>query len=80
MKRVLDLFIRSYQRILSPLFGPRCCYHPSCSQYAREAIEKHGPMKGLWLAVKRISRCHPLAEGGHDPVPGNTAKAAMVKR
>ena len=81
MKRIFITFIRGYQRFISPLLGPRCCYHPSCSQYAREAIEVHGPVKGLWLAIKRISRCHPLAEGGHDPVPEpvNKTQPSSVK-
>lgn len=69
MKRIFILLIKGYQRLISPLLGPRCCYYPSCSQYASEAIKIHGPVYGLWLALKRISRCHPLAEGGHDPVP-----------
>ena len=69
MKRILIAFIRIYQRLLSPLLGPRCCYYPSCSQYAIEAIKLHGPVKGTWLSIKRISRCHPLAEIGNDPVP-----------
>ena len=80
MKQIIDLLLRGYQRILSPLLGPRCCYHPSCSQYAREAIEIHGPIKGAWLAVRRVSRCHPLAEGGHDPVPVNTENATTVNK
>jgi len=83
MKQIIITLIRLYQRLLSPLLGPRCCYYPSCSQYAREAVEIHGPFKGTWLAIKRISRCHPLAEGGHDPVPVNCscekAKSSLVK-
>jgi len=81
MKRLIIVFIQIYQKILSPLLGPRCCYYPSCSQYAREAIDTHGAVKGSWLAIKRISRCHPLAEGGHDPVPElkNNIKSSPVK-
>lgn len=79
MKSIFIWFIKGYQRLISPLLGPRCCYHPTCSQYAREAIEIHGPLKGLWFSIKRISRCHPLAEGGHDPVPENNAKSSLVK-
>jgi len=79
MKRLFIAIIRIYQAVLSPLLGPRCCYYPSCSQYATEAIEVHGPLKGAWLAIKRISRCHPLAEGGHDPVPVNNNKSSSVK-
>ncbi len=62
-------FIRAYQRFISPLLGPRCRFHPSCSQYALVAIERHGVVKGGWLALRRIVRCHPLHPGGHDPVP-----------
>ncbi len=79
MKHIILFFIKGYQRLISPLLGPRCCYHPSCSQYAREAVENHGLVKGVWLAIKRISRCHPLAEGGHDPVPVNNDKSSPVK-
>ncbi|MBR5824574.1 MAG: membrane protein insertion efficiency factor YidD, partial [Paludibacteraceae bacterium] len=54
---------------ISPLFPPTCRFTPTCSQYAIEAIKKHGPFKGLWLAVKRIARCHPWGGSGYDPVP-----------
>lgn len=63
------LLIRGYQRLLSPLLGPRCRFYPSCSQYALEAIERHGLPRGSLLAVRRLSRCHPLNPGGIDPVP-----------
>ncbi|ACL05818.1 protein of unknown function DUF37 [Desulfatibacillum aliphaticivorans] len=69
MKRLLIIPIRIYQRFVSPILGPHCRFYPSCSQYAVEAIEKHGPVKGGWLAVRRILRCHPLNPGGFDPVP-----------
>lgn len=69
MRWLLVCFIRAYQRLISPLLGPRCRFHPSCSQYALEAIERHGVVKGGWLALRRIARCHPLNPGGHDPVP-----------
>ena len=61
--------IRFYQLCISPLFPPACRYTPSCSQYALEAIRKHGPFKGLWLALRRILRCHPWGGSGYDPVP-----------
>ena len=66
---LLVLPIRLYQRIISPLLPPRCRYTPSCSQYAVEALRKHGPLKGLWLAVYRIVRCNPFGGFGYDPVP-----------
>lgn len=61
--------IRFYQCCISPLFPPACRFTPTCSQYAIEALRKHGPLKGLWLAIKRISRCHPWGGSGYDPVP-----------
>ena len=66
---VLIAPIRFYQIAISPLLGPSCRYTPTCSQYAKEAIIKHGPFKGLWLAVRRILRCHPWGGSGYDPVP-----------
>ncbi|HID00870.1 MAG TPA: membrane protein insertion efficiency factor YidD [Piscirickettsiaceae bacterium] len=61
--------VRAYQRWISPWLAPRCCYYPTCSQYAIEAMKKHGLLCGGWLALKRISRCHPAATPGEDPVP-----------
>ncbi|MCR9084273.1 MAG: membrane protein insertion efficiency factor YidD, partial [Cyclobacteriaceae bacterium] len=58
-----------YQYTISPLFPSSCRYTPTCSQYTKEAILKHGPLKGGWLGIKRISRCHPWGGQGHDPVP-----------
>ena len=69
MREALVVPIRIYQRTLSPLLGPRCRFYPSCSHYAIEAIERHGALRGTWLAAKRIVRCQPLSAGGHDPVP-----------
>ena len=69
MRFVLKILIRGYQLAISPLLGPRCRFYPSCSQYAIEAIEAHGALRGTWLTMKRISRCHPWHEGGFDPVP-----------
>jgi len=68
-RRVLVLPIRVYRRLISPLLRPRCRFHPTCSEYAIEAIEKHGVFRGGWLALRRIARCHPFHPGGHDPVP-----------
>ncbi|MGD8829337.1 MAG: membrane protein insertion efficiency factor YidD [Pseudomonadales bacterium] len=61
--------IRAYQLLLSPWIGNQCRFHPSCSNYALEAVERFGAMKGGWLAVRRLGRCHPFHPGGFDPVP-----------
>tara|TARA_B100000700_G_C14690873_1_gene689841 strand:- start:480 stop:716 length:237 start_codon:yes stop_codon:yes gene_type:complete len=58
-----------YRRWISPLFGPKCRFVPTCSEYAIEAISKHGPWRGSWLTLKRLSRCHPFTPCGCDPVP-----------
>ncbi len=63
------LGISGYQRFLSPLLGGHCRFEPSCSRYAREAIERHGPLRGGWLAARRLVRCRPGGGAGHDPVP-----------
>ena len=65
----LILLIRIYQWVLSPLIGPKCRYQPTCSHYAVEALKKHGPVKGFWLALRRIASCHPWGGSGWDPVP-----------
>ncbi len=70
MKWLALKLLRLYQLLLSPFTFATCRYEPTCSQYSYEAIEKHGPFKGTWLAVKRLSRCHPFTRrGGYDPVP-----------
>jgi putative membrane protein insertion efficiency factor len=69
MRFVLKILIRGYQLGISPLFGPKCRFYPSCSHYALDAVEAHGALRGSWLAVKRIGRCHPWNPGGFDPVP-----------
>ena len=69
MKTLLILGVRAYQLLLSPLLPPSCRYHPTCSAYAIEALETHGALRGSWLAVTRIARCHPFRTGGFDPVP-----------
>lgn len=61
--------IRFYQNFISPLKPPTCRFYPTCSAYAIEAIQKKGPVKGTWLAIKRIAKCHPFHPGGYDPVP-----------
>jgi putative membrane protein insertion efficiency factor len=66
---LLLLPIRFYQLCISPLLGPSCRFNPTCSEYARQAILKHGPFKGLYLAIRRLLRCHPWGGSGYDPVP-----------
>ena len=68
MKTLCILFIRFYQLVISPLFPPTCRFYPTCSQYAIEAIRKKGVLRGVWLAIKRIAKCHPFHPGGYDPV------------
>ncbi len=73
IKKILSapfiLLIKLYQWILSPLLGPKCRYTPTCSNYGLEAFKKYGPIKGFWLTLKRVGRCHPWGGHGHDPVP-----------
>lgn len=69
--RLVILMLRGYKRFISPCLPAACRFDPTCSEYAREAIEKHGLSSGSWLAVKRVLRCHPWNEGGFDPVPNN---------
>lgn len=69
MRKFVTSAIRFYQRQISPLSPPRCRYIPTCSEYALEAVEKYGAVKGSWLAAKRILRCNPFHKGGYDPVP-----------
>ena len=69
LQLTLLALVRAYKRCLSPLLPPACRFHPTCSAYAEQALIKHGPIKGSALAAKRLLRCHPLHEGGVDPVP-----------
>lgn len=69
IRKIAILPIRFYQGAISPMLPPSCRYTPTCSQYAMEAIMKYGPLKGGWLAIKRICRCHPWGGSGYDPVP-----------
>ena len=69
MKRVLLALVRFYRRAISPFRPPCCIYIPTCSEYALEAIEKYGALKGGWMAFRRILRCNPFHKGGYDPVP-----------
>jgi putative membrane protein insertion efficiency factor len=72
VKWILIGLLRGYRFAISPLYGQVCRYHPTCSAYALEAVTKHGALRGSWLALRRIGRCHPWAAGGYDPVPGTT--------
>ncbi|HDG97747.1 MAG: membrane protein insertion efficiency factor YidD [Deltaproteobacteria bacterium] len=69
MKKGITALIRLYQLAISPFLPPCCRFHPSCSEYARQALEKHGIVKGGILSLLRISKCHPFNPGGYDPVP-----------
>lgn len=71
MRRVLIGIIKLYRYLLSPFVGQHCRFTPTCSEYATEAIELHGALKGSWLTLRRLSRCHPFHTGGFDPVPDN---------
>ncbi|YCI29300.1 membrane protein insertion efficiency factor YidD [Erwinia sp. PK3-005] len=70
--RLLIALIRVYQRVISPLLGPHCRFNPTCSQYGVESLRRFGMIKGSWLTVKRVLKCHPLNSGGDDPVPPKT--------
>jgi putative membrane protein insertion efficiency factor len=67
--RFLIVLIAGYRYVLSPLLGRSCRFFPSCSEYAMEALERHGALRGSWLAARRVARCHPWHPGGYDPVP-----------
>ena len=74
MRAILIALLRIYQLFISPLLGNHCRFYPSCSQYAREAIEQYGVLRGGWLAIRRLLRCHPWHPGGVDPVPEPSPK------
>ncbi len=69
MGRFFIWLISIYQRLISPLLGPSCRFHPTCSEYAKEALKSHGLVTGIWLTIKRLSKCRPLGGSGFDPVP-----------
>jgi uncharacterized protein len=74
MRRLFVFFITMYQRTISPLIGPRCRFYPSCSQYAADAVLNHGVLRGSWLALARLARCHPWHPGGVDLVPQRSSR------
>jgi uncharacterized protein len=77
--RLLMVPIAGYRRFVSPLLPPRCRFAPSCSEYALTAVAEHGAARGLWLAIKRIARCHPFNPGGYDPVPDRVYPAKPAR-
>ena len=77
--RLLALPVRAYQLLLSPLLGPNCRYYPTCSAYALEALASHGALRGTWLSVRRVCRCHPWHAGGYDPVPAPGGAASQPR-
>jgi len=72
--KLLIVFIKAYRYLLSPWLGQQCRFHPTCSQYALDALQIHGPYRGSWLALKRLASCHPWHAGGIDPVPENQTR------
>ncbi|WP_082191187.1 membrane protein insertion efficiency factor YidD [Peribacillus loiseleuriae] len=74
LKKILIFGIQFYQKIISPLKPPTCRFYPTCSHYGLEAIKRFGPIKGSWLTIRRISKCHPFHPGGIDPVPDKPCK------
>ncbi|QBX55406.1 membrane protein insertion efficiency factor YidD [Nocardioides seonyuensis] len=76
MKHVVIALLRAWRFAISPLYGQVCRYHPTCSAYALDAVTQYGAARGGWLALRRLSRCHPWAAGGYDPVPSRADTAA----
>ncbi len=79
MKYAIAFIIRFYKKLISPLFPPSCRFYPTCSSYAEEAILRFGVVKGGWLSVKRVAKCHPWHPGGYDPVPEKEEGAPWTK-
>lgn len=77
---VLLLFVRAYRKVISPVLPPTCRFEPSCSAYGLEALQVHGALRGTWLIVARIARCHPFNPGGYDPVPARRATGSGTDR
>jgi len=78
--RLLMLLVTGYRRFISPLLPPTCRFTPSCSAYSLQALKTHGALRGSWLTVRRIARCHPFNPGGYDPVPPPRGKQGTVER
>ena len=76
MKATIQFGLRGYKRWISPMLPPACRFVPTCSEYALEAVDVHGPLRGSWLAITRLLRCHPFARAGHDPVPRETSSVS----
>lgn len=79
MRRIAIFLIRGYQLLLSPLLGNHCRFDPTCSSYAIQAIQDHGTVRGSWLALRRIGRCHPWGGHGYDPVPPGSSSTETVR-
>ena len=77
--RILLFLIGGYRRFISPMTGPHCRFYPSCSAYALDAVLGHGALRGSWLAVRRVARCHPFNPGGLDPVPPGTRRGRLSR-
>lgn len=69
MARVLIVLVKAYQYLLSPFFGQQCRFYPTCSEYSVQALQKHGALRGSYYTLRRLMRCHPWCDGGHDPIP-----------
>jgi len=78
--RALVALVKGYRRFISPMLPPRCRFYPSCSAYALEALQLHGAVRGFWLTVRRLSKCHPFHAGGFDFVPGSDGENAIASR
>ena len=79
MKYLMIGFVLAWRKVISPLYGDVCKYYPSCSTYGLEALRSHGALRGGWLTISRIARCHPWAAGGFDPVPGSDLATEMAE-